>query len=360
MTLTVDTFSAPTVSEALARVRARLGDEAVIVQVRRGDRGAEVDAARSRPLAGLRQLLGGDRGSPAAVGRSVDGLSKGALAGPGRGPADRPGLRVIAGPGRTSPVAGTLMRLEFPPDLAARITTIAGRDRDAWSRILAWLERVHPTAPPAQPARGPMVLGFLGGRGTGRSTLVRGLAARAAVEEPGRIVWLQVGFPARRAAPIDELLAPLGVDHRIANHPSEVAGIAGEHGDVSAVLVDLPGIDLGDAGERRSLERYLRSCRASWPQVVWNAVVPATWSLRGAVRSAKRQAALGATGVAWTWLDRVVDPGTILATTIRTELPPSFLHGDPTGEGDSSRVARWEELVTWLQEPEADQERAAT
>lgn len=356
MGLTVDTFSAPTVPEALARVRARLGDSAVIVEVRQGPRGAEVDATRSRPRAGLRRLLEGDRGQP---GRAAAPLSREALAGPGR-PSVGPELRVLAGPGRPSPVVGTLMRLEFPPDLAAKITTLAGRERDAWSRILAWLERVHPTVAPPRAASGPMVLGFLGGRGAGRTTLVRGLAARAAVEEPGRIVWLQVGFPARRVAPMDELLAPLGVDHRIANHPSEVAPIAGEHGDVSAVLVDLPGIDLFEPGERRALSRYTRACRAAWPGIAWSAVVPATWSLRGAVRSLRQQAALGATAVAWTWLDRVADPGTILAATIRTELAPSFLHGDPVGDGDSSRVARWDELVTWMREPEVEEARATT
>jgi flagellar biosynthesis protein FlhF len=360
MSLTVDTFAAPTVSEALARVRARLGEEAVIVEVRQGAHGAEVDAARTRPLAGLRRLLGSRAEAAPPARRSGQDLTSGALAGPGKHSGRGAALRVLAGPGRASPVAGTLMRLEFPPDLAAKITTIAGRDRDAWSRILAWLERVHPTCPPTDHDGRPTVLGFLGGRGTGRTTLVRGLAARAAVDQPGRIVWLQVGFPARRAMPIDELLAPLGVDHRIANHPAEVAGIASEHGDVSAVLVDLPGIDLAHGGEQRSLSRYLRACRAAWPQVVWNAVVPATWSLRGAVRSVKQQAGLGAIGVAWTWLDRVEDPATILAATIRTGLPPSFLHGDPEGDGDSSRVARWEELVTWLKEPEADQERATT
>ena len=63
MSRTVDTFSAPTVPEALARVRARLGESAVIVAVRQGARGAEVDAQRSRPRAGLRRLLEGDAGS---------------------------------------------------------------------------------------------------------------------------------------------------------------------------------------------------------------------------------------------------------------------------------------------------------
>ena len=355
MSRTVDTFSAPTVPEALARVRARLGESAVIVAVRQGARGAEVDAQRSRPRAGLRRLLEGDAGSTS---RTLPPPSR-AIAGPGRPPAG-PGLRVLAGPGRTSPVAGTLMRLEFPPDLAAKITTIAGRDPDAWSRILAWLERVHPTVPPASPEAGPMVLGFVGGRATGRSTLVRGLAARAALEQPGRIVWVQVGFPARRASPIDDLLAPLGVDHRIANHPRELEAIAVEHGDVSAVLLDLPGIDLFVPGERRALARYVSGCRAVWPAVCWSAVVPATWSLRGVVRSLQQQAALGATGVAWTWLDRVADPGTIIAATIRSGLSPSFLHGDPLGDGDSSRVASWDELVTWLREPEATEARATT
>jgi hypothetical protein len=344
------TFVAPTLGDAFRRVRDRLGEEAVILGIRRSERGVEVEAARERPGPRLRRLLEGEEPVPVAASRPrrprLVPDDVGALAGVDDPRA--PKLRVLAGPGRSG-LAGALTALELPPDLAAKLTTIGGRGADPWIRVHAWLERAHPIAVPTGSTR-PMTLGFLGGRGTGRTTLVRGLAARAAVEEPGRVVWLQVGFPARPQWPIDDLMAPLGVDHRIANHPSEIEPVAREHGDVSVVLVDLPGIDLHSDGERRALARYQRACKAAWPTVEFHGVVPATWSGREAVRALTRQRALGIRGVAWTWMDRVADPGTLLTATLRSDLPPSFVHGDREGEGASSRVADWAWIVDRLRE----------
>ncbi len=340
--MTTRTFAGPTMQDAFRRVRATIGAGAVILDVRHLAGRVEVTAGRERQR-GLRRFLeAGARTAKVEIVHDSEGDDV--------DPDDLMPLRLLAGPGRLpSRYARVLSGLELPPDLAARVSSIVGDGADAWRRLEDHLERHHrPVEPLPDPETGSLAVAFGGGRGVGRTSLVRGLAARAAIQQPGRVVWLEAGFPARPVTPMPGLLAPLGVDHRVANHPHEIDLIAGEHQDVSAVLIDLPGIDVHRKGERKALGRYLRSIKKAWPSVSLHAVVPATWSAREAERSLAAQESLGATAAAWTWLDRVGDPGTILATTLRTSMAPSFFAGSTDGEGEGARSAGWDEVITWL------------
>jgi len=341
--MTTLTFAAPTMQAAFRRVRDKLGEKAVILDVKNLGGSVEVTAGQERPR-GLRRFL--EAGARTARVELFDDDDDDIDA------ADLVPLRLLGGPGRLpSRFARVLSRLEIPPDLAARVSSIVGDGPEAWTRLQEHLERAHRVSEPMpDPDTGVLAIGFLGGRGVGRSTLVRGLAARAAIQQPGRVVWLEAGFPARPVPPTPGLLAPLGVDHRVANHPYEIDLIAGEHGDVSAVLVDLPGIDVHVPGERKALQRYVRAVRKAWPSITLHAVAPATWSAREAARSQEAQVTLGATAAAWTWMDRVGDPGTILATTLRTSLPPGFFGGSTDGDGEGARSAGWDEVIAWMVE----------
>ncbi len=343
--MTTRTFAAATMQDAFRRVRDTMGERAVILDVRREPGRVEVVAGRERPR-GLRRFL--EQGARQARVAHVEIADD---SGDDIAAADLVPLQVLSGPGRLRPsIARTLNGLELPNDLSARIAAVVGDSAGAWHRLQAHLERVHPCAiPEPDEATGILALGFVGGRGVGRTSLVRGLAARAAIQQPGRVVWLEAGFPARPVAPMSDLLAPLGVDHRVANHPDEIADVAAEHADVSAVLVDLPGIDVHGDGERRALDRYVRASRKAWPGLRLHGTAPATWSTREAVRSLEAQAAIGATAAAWTWLDRVGDPGTVLAATLRTGMAPSFFSGSTDGDEEGARAAGWDEVVQWLQ-----------
>ncbi len=337
--MSTQTFAAPTMQAAFARVRDKLGASAVIVDVRRSPGRVEVVAGRERPRSGLRRLL-----ERTAANAKVEFVEE------DESTVNLPPLRLLAGPGeRPSSLGRVLTGLDFPPDLAAKIASVAGKGEHVWARLLHWLEQSHPPVAPVPPEDGSAIaIGLLGGRQTGCSMLARGLAARAALAEPGRVLWVQCGFPARPVAPISDLLAPLGVDHRTANHPDELELVGGEHADVSAVLLDLPSIDLESDAERRALRRYTSSARAVWATISFHGVVPANWSTREATRSLRGCKEAGAEAAAWTHLDRVGDPGTVLAATLRSGLCPSFVHGDEIGEGDTSRAAAWDELVGWL------------
>jgi hypothetical protein len=337
--MTTRTFAATTVQDAFRRVRAKLGDRAVILDVRHLGGRVEVVAGVERPR-GLRRIL--EQGGSAArvkIGDEDD-----------VDPDELIPLHVLTGPGGLSrPFSRALALLELPPDLAARISGTVGDGPGAFRRLEAYLERTHPIPDPVpDPATGVIAVGFLGGRGVGRSSLVRGLAARAAIQQPGRVIWLEAGFPARPVVPMPEMLAPLGVDHRVANHPYEIECIADEHQDVSAVLLDLPGIDVHRSGERKALQRYIRSCRKAWPSLSLHGTASAMWSVREAQRSLAAQMSLGATAAGWTWVDQAGDPGTILATALRISIAPSFFAGSTDPDGEEARAGGWDEVIEWL------------
>jgi|GEM_PF-2496627 len=369
------TYRAESLSAALSAVRMDLGDEAVIVSVKEGSSVTEVVAAASRSRKGMRQLferVRANKAQPAAMAVGAEHVAMATLSpipidddddlelpeplpdlgSPAEraGMAGRPGLRVV-GSSRTpaSPIAQALDGMDLPPDLAARVAAAAGHGPLGWERVLSWLERGWPVPePPVARVGRPQALAFLGPQSVGRSTLIRGLAARAVIDEPGRVVIVQLGFPGRPIDPISELSAPIGVEVRRANHPGELRRVVFDHQDVSAVLLDLPSADIHDAGERAALARFVAAATRACPEVNWHAVLPANWSTREATRTLRALEFAPLRGIAWTFLDRVADPGTVIATTLRTDLPPSFLSGDRAGSGEHSGAADWDGIVDWL------------
>jgi hypothetical protein len=351
---TTQTFRAPTAMAAFERIRLRLGDSAAILEVRETPSGVEVVASAGRSRVG-RALLAPTIAKPRAV---PDDSGEHPVAsipefGPPPGevaPDGRPVLRVVGGRRAASPVEDFFRSLDFPIDVAARIGSVAGKGPHAWNRVLGWLERTRPILDvPAPPAGSPLCVGFVGPRGVGRSTIARGLAASAAMSHPGRVIWVEVGFPGRRLAQRHDLDVPLGVDRRTADSPQELRQIGRDYDDVGLVVVDLPGVDVAKAAELNALERYVTTAHRSFRGISWHVVVPANWSVRESCRAIEALKVTRPHGVAWTFLDAVADPGTTIATALRTDLSPSFFHGDRTGDGATSRGASWEEVVDWLQ-----------
>ncbi len=377
------TFRAVNLVSALRAVRAELGDSAVIMSTVESAQGVEVKAMTATSRRGMRRMLERlqaqrDRAEQEAEEEALPVAAGGGghvvLASPSEplpeddlelpepvedsyvpaatraGLDGAPGLQVVRdAPPRKTPIAAALRDMDLPPDLAARLTKVAGRGPLGWERILAFLERGWPS-PDVHLGRvgRPVALAFVGPDGVGRSTLIRGLASRAVIDEPGRVVMVQIGFPGRRLDPRSELDAPVGVELRRAHHPSELRHIVLDHSDVSAVLLDLPAIDVHNPGEREALQRFVQAAERSCPEVEWHAVLSARWSTREATRTLRALDFVPLQGAAWTFLDRVADPGTVIATTLRTDLAPSFLHGDGNGDGESSGAATWDSIVDWL------------
>lgn len=351
--MTQQTFKAASAMAAFERIRLRLGESAAILEVRETPNGVEVVAAAGRSRVG-RRLRQPTPGKPRAVTNPTGhtpapradrkSLAKNEPAG------RAPFLRVVGGRRGANPVEQLFRSLDFPDAVAARLATVAGNGPHAWERLLGWLERTRPIRdvdPP--PAGSPLCIGLVGPRGVGRSTLARGLAASAAMSHPGRVIWCEVGFPGRRLPYRHDLDIPIGVDRRTADSPRELRQLGHDHDDVGLIVVDLPGVDVGKPGEVDALARYVTTASRSFRGISWHVVVSAMWSARESCRAIRALEHLRPHGVAWTFMDAVADPGTPVACSVRTDLSPSFLHGDRRGDGSSSRGASWEEIVDWLQ-----------
>lgn len=383
--MSVQVFTGTTTEAAMSRVRKALGEEAIIVDVRGA--GSQVAVLASSPLArngkfrarGLGRIDGErtERAGKSRVGSSVDAEAaatsgeRGAQALLSRKLRQRPvSVSVPAAPaveavapvkldadfaepiGELQPVSMFLEELraaDLPEDVAQRLADIGDDTADRWTRVLGWLESLWPVAVP-RPSRpeAPLVIAFIGPRGVGRTALSRGLAARAAIASEGSVLWLQVGFPGRRIGEADDLSAPIGVDQRVAHYVGEFSEIARDHRHAEVVLIDLPGIDVHDAEERAALQRFVQGARHVFRGLVLHAVLPATWSVRQASRCVAALAEFPLQGLAWTWIDEAIDSVGIVGTTVRTQVPPSFVHGDRVGDGSTSRVADWNPLLKSL------------
>jgi len=351
--MVVQTFSASCAEVAFSRIKESLGQSAMILEVRRTARGVEVLAAPARAPGSLRRMYEVGRASP-----PLGAANERPRSGKGRGPRDSSATssgddeRWMDSAMVHSPVRTVLESIDFPPDLCSRLSGLGARSDSSWHSVTAWLEQCYPPLSPTagrKSGSGGIALGFIGPRGVGRSTLVRGLSTRAAIADPGRIVWVRVGFPRRRLPAVEANEAPIGVDLRVAHSLAELQAIAQEHGDYDALLIDLPGIDVHSNAERVALQKFIRAASSAWGRVSWHSVIPATWSAREAIRTLSALKPLGLHGTAWTCMDLVGDPGTVVAATMRSELRPAFLHGDRTGDGGSTRTASWEDIVGQLE-----------
>lgn len=366
-------FRGKTLTAALAEARGALGQDMVLLGSRTTKQGVEVTAGRPQSRKGMRSLfeaMRADRGVERALAldrESIEATSgehavllnlpvaraaASTLARPvdPRAAVDLLALDVLppaapllseAGSAPRSPMATAAERLELPPDVAARLVSAAGVGDAAWGRLVEFLDHRWPV-----PAFEGGTLAFLGPAASGRSTLLRGLARSAAARAEGEVVLLRVGFP-RRPARADRVE---GVTVLAANHPTEVRRHLVGARDAACVLVDLPSVDLESRAERRALARMVGAVERQAPGVPLHAVLPARWSARECVRALESFDSFDLGGVAWTFLDQVADPGTVVATTFRVDRPPSFLHGDPVGLGEQSGAASWESVVEWLSE----------
>jgi flagellar biosynthesis GTPase FlhF len=357
--MATQTFSASTAEAAFAKIKKHLGKTAVILEVKRGPRGVKVTAAQARSGTNSRRFFeGGEQvGANSMAGQS----SLGTPSATGKIPVSA-GLRLVEGMTLESPIRETLQGIDFPPDLVSRLLSVAGDSAEGWKQICLWLQEFYPPLVGALRGRvgRVMTMGFVGPRGVGRSTLVRGLAARAAASDPGRVVWLRVGFPRRRLASVAEHSAPVGVEVHTAHSIAEVRRVASGPSNITAMLIDLPGVEVHSTSELESLSKFMAVCDQNWGRVHWNAVLPANWSTREASRAALALHPLGVEALAWTHLDQVGDSGTIVSSSLRTGLPPSFVHGDRVGDGGSSNAAVWSDIVDVLQNVRIESEEENT
>lgn len=323
-------FTAPNLSEAMARVRAEFGEDAIIVSTRpRGPgRGVQVTAAwEDDPLAPQASGTAGDGAAGDAVageaGHLPDPLDfdraiEGALAQAPRR-LDRAGMIAAAeGMARSLAWHGVPVRLNERLTLAA---AAFGLDDPvaALAHALAGAFRFVPV--PAAPAR-PVVL--VGPQGVGKTLACAKLAARAVLSG---IQVTVISADTKRAGGVAQLSAFIDLLRQTmvtVETPAELARAVESGLGRGPVLVDTAGINPFDPGEWQALGRMLEAAAGDPVLVLAAGGDPAEAAELGGLF-----AALGARQLIGTRLDSSRRYGALLAAAEEGRLRPANLSIHP-------------------------------
>jgi flagellar biosynthesis protein FlhF len=278
-------FRAPRMAEAMAQVRAELGEDAVILGSRRVAGGVEVTAALDVPDPVLIR--------PALVRPAV------VAGGGGPAPASPPCPAEAPPPPRPA-APGPLARHNLPAELTAKL---GGDGAAALPRRLAEALAFAPL-----PEGRPRPLLLAGPPGAGKTLTCAKLATRAVL---GGAAPLVVTTDSARAGAAEQLAAftrLLGLTLALADQPGTLAKALAHAAPGQPVLIDSPGCDPFDAAEARGL---LAMARAAEAEVAL--VLPAGLDPAEASELARGFALLGARHLVPTRLDQARRLGGVLA-----------------------------------------------
>src|SRR5512143_4092269 len=319
--MSVRTFVAANAREGLARIRAELGDDAVVLATRRHPQGVELLASA---YAGLAVATAGPE--PDAAGSSrilaelsrLRGLLQNQLAGFAWGSARR------RDPARVA-VMQTLFAAGFggalARTLAARLPR--GLDADAAPR---WLRQVLVRNLPvlareADPIGHGGTIALVGSTGSGKTTTLAKLASRGVAAHGAAEVALvaadayRIGAEAQLAAYADLL----GVSLHVAKDQARLAQLLPQLAAKKLVLIDTAGFSPTDPRTREGQALDALGVRRL-------AVVAANQQ-GAAIEQAMLQFGRGAAACILTKLDETPQPGAALDSLIRHRLPLAYLTG---------------------------------
>lgn len=274
------TFVAPTLAEAMERLREELGPEAFVIATDEPEGGP----ARVVAAAATAAEATGDPSASEATGSAPPAADR----------ATTPLAELFARHGVPERVAALLRRGEIAGD------TLAGNLRP----VLAAQFDFAPLAPERSAL--PMLLA--GPPGCGKSSTVAKIAALA--RGAGRSVRM-LTTDTLRAAGGDQLLRyakAIGCDAAVANSTAELAALMRESDEGVLQLIDTPGLDLVRREDRQAL---LDWCEAGETTPVL--VLPAGHDAEESAETARAFAALGGTTMIATRLDAARRLGNLLA-----------------------------------------------
>ncbi|MBI5837307.1 MAG: hypothetical protein HZB25_08685 [Candidatus Eisenbacteria bacterium] len=309
-------FVARTMPEALAAVKADLGDAAVLLRTRAldirvdGKRGFEVTAAaETEPVRPTRE--------PRATLPDL----------PPHVPAPLP-----VGPMRAPEVANCLVSRGVDELLARRLAEAWQKKSrsSAGIRLEDALAELIPVTKPVTPSAQPHVIALVGPTGAGKTTTLAKLAAHFVLE--GKYTVQLLTADTHRIAAVDQLAAYarlLKVGFEVGFDAEELSRHRAACG-TRILLVDTPGVGpLDDAG-LAGLERTLAAVRPDETHMC----LPAGMRTPDLRLAASRFARLGCDRLLFTKTDESATSGQLLSALAETRLPVSYWTTGPVVPGD--------------------------
>ena len=337
----VKTFRAPTVEEALAKVKATLGDSALILDTRtvrpQGAFGflrkpevevvVGIDDEPARPRQAAAPMVPEVPGFPwtqesatlrtleREIGEIRDVLRQQART--GRDGVDGPAAEVKA------------RLLELGADeataneLADECAAAAGPDGALAACLHAGIARRFRTAEAAAPnGDGPRVVALVGPPGVGKTTTLVKLARRFAIERGEDVALASVDF--FRVGAVEQLKAYaeiLGLPFHPAVEPDDAARVLESAASAQWLLVDTPGLAHPDAERLGQLAGRL----AAFPGAERHLLLSAAADRPAALATVAAYQAVGVGRLLFTKLDEAPRRGGLLAAARAADVPVSYL-----------------------------------
>jgi flagellar biosynthesis protein FlhF len=319
--MSVQSFIAANAREGLARVRAELGDDAVVLSTRPHPQGVELLASAyaelAVPVAGHEAETAGSSRILNELGR-LRGLLQNQLAGFAWGAARR------RDPARVA-VMQTLFAAGFGSTLARTLAARLprGLDSDAAQR---WLRQVLIRNLPVLPRESDLLArggcyALVGSTGSGKTTTLAKLAARG-VDALGAAQVALVAADAYRVGAAAQLTAYadlLGVSLHVAADQARLAQLLPELAAKKLVLIDMAGFAPADPRVREGQALDALGVRRL-------AVISAAQQ-GAAIEQAMTRFGEGAAACILTKLDETPRPGTALDSLIRHRLSLAYVSG---------------------------------
>ncbi|MFW6161760.1 MAG: flagellar biosynthesis protein FlhF [Planctomycetota bacterium] len=346
----VKTFRAPTIAEALAKVKATVGDSALIIDTRRVRPYGALGFLRKRVheiVVGIEDEPGTepDSSPPAATARGAANMRaiereleaiKDALHLQARGDDDLPP--------RVRELTARLVERGVDEPTARELAeeaNAASEGGDLADRLQEALARRFRCAAPPPAADGPRVLALVGPPGVGKTTTLVKLAGRLIADEGARVALASVDF--FRVGAAEQLKAYaeiLDVPFHPVAEPADAARAVEAATTAQWLLVDTPGVPHHAA---EPLQR-LRTCLEAFPDLEGHLVLSATTDRDVAVASIEAYRAVGFKRVAFTKLDEALRHGGLVGVAQAAEVPVSYLAdgqdvADHLAAAEASRLA---------------------
>ena len=348
----VKTFRAPTIEEALAKVKATIGDSALIIDTRK--------VRPAGPLGFLRKpvvevVVGIDDAAPAPAGATTLGAWT-------REAADLRGIERDIGAIREALDRHTREPDDLPEalrELAARLVERGVDEATARElieecqaeegegepegRLRAAVARRFRTAEPTAAGRGPRVLALVGPPGVGKTTTLAKLAGRFTVAGDwvalASVDFFRVGAFEQLKAYAEILGAPF---HPI-SEPAEAPAVLEAAAASQWLLVDTPGLSHHDTERLGQLASYL----AAFPAVERHLLLSAASDRDAALAAVEAYRAVGFDRIGFTRLDEARRHGLLLGAAAAADVPVSYLADgqDVAADLEAARPDRLADLV---------------
>ncbi|HHT9124402.1 MAG TPA: flagellar biosynthesis protein FlhF [Candidatus Brocadiia bacterium] len=175
---------------------------------------------------------------------------------------------------------------------------------------------------PAKDAKTQAVISFIGPTGVGKTTTIAKLAAKYSVNTEEDVALITVDT--YRIGGADQLKTYgdiMGVPVKVVFTPQELRNAVSQFANASIILIDTAGRSQFDATRIRALKGILQAV----PQVETHLVVSATTRYSDAIEIFNRFGIIPLHRLVFTKIDETKTYGMILNLAIRTALPPSYL-----------------------------------